>query len=242
MPAGPNPGPGAAGAAGPGAEGPAEGGGGVPSGAVSGVKAGAAAGGGAGSADGAGAAGGRGVCAAGAGEGGGGVGGAAGSGGATPVVGGAAGSGGVAPVVGAVVGGGGVAPGGGPAGRAGARWAGPSESSNSAAFRPSSAISPAGSHGSVSCATSSVRATTSSGEGRSAGFFARQAPTSSVRPSGSPVRSGSSWAIRYITACMPLSEEPNGCRRVPANASTEPSEKTSPAGVSTSPRTCSGDM
>ena len=45
-----------------------------------------------------------------------------------------------------------------------------------------------------------------------------------------------------MTAWIPVSERPNGSRPVAAYASTEPSEKTSPAGPTRSPWICSGDM
>lgn len=61
-------------------------------------------------------------------------------------------------------------------------------------------------------------------------------------PSGSAERSGSSWAMRYISVCAMLSAVPNGCRPVAAYVSTDPRQKTSQAGVSGAPRTCSGDM
>ncbi len=48
--------------------------------------------------------------------------------------------------------------------------------------------------------------------------------------------------MRYSIACTPLSAVPNGCRPVAAYARTEPRQKTSQAGVSASPRTCSGAM
>ncbi|KUO16928.1 hypothetical protein AQJ91_33455 [Streptomyces dysideae] len=48
--------------------------------------------------------------------------------------------------------------------------------------------------------------------------------------------------MRNITACAPLSAEPNGRRPVAAYASIEPRQNTSQAGVSRSPRTCSGAM
>ncbi|GAA2793653.1 hypothetical protein GCM10019017_43960 [Streptomyces showdoensis] len=48
--------------------------------------------------------------------------------------------------------------------------------------------------------------------------------------------------MRNMVACTPLSVPPNGVRPVAAYARTEPRQKTSEAGVSFSPRTCSGDM
>ncbi len=117
-----------------------------------------------------------------------------------------------------------------------------SASSSSTACRPSSAMSAPGSHGSWPSSSDAVYAMSCSGVGRCAGSLARQAATRLCSPYGSPVRSGSSWAMRYISACTPLSDVPKGSRPVAANISTEPRQKTSLAGVTGRPRTCSGDM
>lgn len=118
---------------------------------------------------------------------------------------------------------------------------GSSESSSSTACRPNWAISAPGSHGSV-VSVSPSRPSTASVEGRAAGSFSRQSRTTSTRSSGTPVRSGSSCAIRYIRAWILLSAAPNGSRPVAAYARTEPRQNTSHAVVTRSPRTCSGAM
>ncbi|GAV44090.1 hypothetical protein Saa2_07049 [Streptomyces acidiscabies] len=124
---------------------------------------------------------------------------------------------------------------------------GPSMSSNCTACRPSWATRPLGSQGSrerppdtVSSAPMPSR--TASREGRAAGSLRRQARTRSAMPSGTPVRSGSSSAMRNISAGIPLSALPKGSDPVAAYESTEPRQNTSEAGVIRSPRTCSGAM
>ncbi len=60
---------------------------------------------------------------------------------------------------------------------------------------------------------------------------------------GTPLRSGSSWAIRNIREWTPpLSAVPNGSRPDAAYARTDPRQNTSHAVVTRSPRTCSGAM
>lgn len=78
--------------------------------------------------------------------------------------------------------------------------------------------------------------------GRSAGSLRRQSRTRSARSAGTPVRSGSSCAIRKRSAWTSLSAPLNGSRPVDAYASTEPRQNTSHAAVTRSPRTCSGAM
>ncbi len=80
-------------------------------------------------------------------------------------------------------------------------------------------------------------------EGRAPGSFVRQSRTTSASSSETPVRSGSSWAIRNISAwAPPLSAVPNGNRPDAAYARTAPRQNTSHAVVTRSPRTCSGAM
>ena len=87
-----------------------------------------------------------------------------------------------------------------------------------------------------------VRSRICASVGRASGSLRRQSRTRSSRPSGMPARSGSSCAMRNISACTPLSAEPKGRRPVAAYARTEPRQKTSQAAVTRSPRTCSGAM
>jgi hypothetical protein len=76
--------------------------------------------------------------------------------------------------------------------------------------------------------------------GRAAGSLARQAAPSSRSPAGSAHIAGSACTTRYSTEGTGPS--PNGPAPVPANTSTLPSENTSPAGPTSPPTACSGDM
>ena len=76
--------------------------------------------------------------------------------------------------------------------------------------------------------------------GRAAGAFAKQPDTRSRSGTGMPSRAGAEWTTRYSTSAgLP---SPNGAAPVAANASTPPSENTSPAGSGGPPSACSGDM
>ncbi|RPK66958.1 hypothetical protein EES42_23355 [Streptomyces sp. ADI95-17] len=83
-------------------------------------------------------------------------------------------------------------------------------------------------------------AMTSAIDGLAAGSLARHRLTSSISRSGTPLRSGSSWTIRYRTPCEVPS--PNAGDPVAAYAATWPSAKTSVAGVTLRPAACSGAM
>src|SRR5690606_2583462 len=124
------------------------------------------------------------------------------------------------------------------AGGSGAPVCGSSTSRRRAAWRPSSATTSGGSQ--VPSPGGSPRR--SSTAGRSPGSLARQRSTSSRTGPVSPSRSAGSDATRNSWAWTPPSPPPNGGRPVAAYASTAPREKTSDAGGSGSPRTCSGDM
>lgn len=94
--------------------------------------------------------------------------------------------------------------------------------------------------GTCGCPDRATKSTTCWGVGRSAGFFAMQAATIRRSLSGTVVRSGSSCTTRRITSAA---ESPvNGGAPLAAKARVAPSENTSPAGVRSSPRACSGDM
>ena len=104
-------------------------------------------------------------------------------------------------------------------------------------------MSVAGSHGAaaVPVEMGCTPAMTSSGAGRSAGSLARQEAISPRSGSSIPSKSGSSEAIRNITACMPPPSLPKGVRPVAAYASTEPMQNTSLACVTGCARICSGE-
>ena len=124
---------------------------------------------------------------------------------------------------------------------------GSSASSNCTAWPPELGDQRARQPG-VPCAAVGPCPAPRSAPGSAPASAARPGPSAGSRvrgrrgPRGRPSRSGSSWAMRNISACTPLSAAPNGSRPVAAYASTEPRQNTSQAGVTRSPRTCSGDM
>ena len=73
------------------------------------------------------------------------------------------------------------------------------------------------------------------GRGAARGPWRDRLATSSSNWPDSPVRSGSSSAMRNSSACTPLSAVPNGIRPVAAYASTAPRQKMSLAAVTCSP-------
>jgi hypothetical protein len=76
--------------------------------------------------------------------------------------------------------------------------------------------------------------------GRPPGSLARHSATKARKSGGSRRRSGSSWTTRKLRACA--EPVPNGPAPVAVKARTAPREKTSLAGPTGSPVSCSGDM
>lgn len=103
-------------------------------------------------------------------------------------------------------------------------------------------MSAPGSQGSELSSPSASSPRMSSVVGLACGSLWRQPRMRSSRPAVTPVRSGSSCAMRNSRACISLAAAPKGSRPVRAYVSTDPRQKTSLAALTRSPRTCSGDM
>ncbi len=125
---------------------------------------------------------------------------------------------------------------------AGTPWRAPSCGAGADAPRPGRAVRvppPAAPAAAPRTASSLSRSCRAAAPGRSAGSLARQARMSGASCGGTADRSGSSWTTRYSITSEDA-PDPNGVSPVSAYARVAPKAKTSVAGVTAAPRTCSG--